>query len=146
MMNGAILIVPMPVARSNPRTAGNRPLFVAMWPAPVTSWKKSDGAIRYSRYSVGLMLPARRPWKLTRSATIADTSGEDRLVPPMPNQPGTGWPPLNVAQTLFGVASLPVQYSAYGVNSSALAEMSGASRHGVPILASEHWVVPLPTV
>ena len=60
-MNGAILIVPIPVARSNPGTAGNRPLFLAMWPAPVTSWKKSDGAIWYSRYSVGLMLPLRFP-------------------------------------------------------------------------------------
>ena len=39
-----------------------------------------------------------------------------------------------------------MQYSAYGVNSSALAEMSGTSRHGVPFLASEHWVVPLPKV
>src|SRR5215813_12597540 len=146
MMNGAILIVPMPVASSNPRTVVYRPLFLAMWPAPVGSWKKTLGATRYSSYSDGLMLPVRFPWKLTRSATIADTSGEDRLVPPMPNQPGTGWAPLNVAQTLFGVASLPVQYSAYGVNSSALAEMSGASRHGVPILASEHWVVPLPKV
>jgi hypothetical protein len=50
MMNGAILIVPIPVASSNPRTVGYRPLFLAMWPAPVTSWKKSDGAIWYSRY------------------------------------------------------------------------------------------------
>src|SRR6478672_4530697 len=146
MMNGAILIVPIPVARSYPRTAGNRPLLLAMWPAPVTSWKKSDGAIWYSRYSARLMLPARFPWRLSRSATMAETSGEDRLVPPMPNQPGTGWPALKVPQTLFGVFALPVQYSAYGVNSSALAEMSGASRHGVPVLASEHWVVPLPTV
>ena len=39
-----------------------------------------------------------------------------------------------------------MQYSAYGVYSSALAEMSGTSRHGVPFLASEHWVVPLPKV
>jgi hypothetical protein len=69
---------------------------------------------------------------------MADTSGEDRLVPPIPNQPGTGWPPLNVAQTLFGVFALPVQYSEYGVYSSASAEMSGTSRHGVPFLASEH--------
>jgi hypothetical protein len=59
MMNGAILIVPIPVARSYPRTAGNRPLLLAMWPAPVTSWKKSDGAIWYSRYSVALMLLSR---------------------------------------------------------------------------------------
>jgi hypothetical protein len=69
---------------------------------------------------------------------MADTSGEDRLVPPIPNQPGTGWPPLNVAQTLFGVFALPVQYSEYGVYSSASAETSGTSRHGVPFLASEH--------
>jgi len=48
-MNGAILIVPIPVARSKPGTAGYRPLFLAMWPAPVGSWKKADGAIRYSR-------------------------------------------------------------------------------------------------
>src|SRR6266581_3492568 len=107
MMNGAILIVPIPVARSYPRTAGNRPLFLARWPAPVTSWKKSDGAIWYSRYRVRLMLPARFPWRLSRSATIAETSGEDRLVPPIPNQPGTGWLPLNVAHTLNGVVSLP---------------------------------------
>ena len=58
-MNGAILMVPIPVARSNPGTAGNRPLFLAMWPAPVMSWKKSDGAIWYSRYSVALMLLSR---------------------------------------------------------------------------------------
>jgi hypothetical protein len=44
------------------------------------------------------------------------------------------------------VFALPVQNSVYGVNSSALAEMSGASRHGVPVLASEQWVVPLPKV
>src|SRR3954447_13545164 len=138
MMNGAILIVPIPVASSNPRTVGYRPLFLAMWPAPVTSWKKSDGAIWYSRYSVGLMLPVRFRWRLSRSAIMADTSGEDRLVPPIPNQPGTGWPPLNVAQTLFGVFALPVQNSEYGVYSSASAEMSGTSRHGVPFLASEH--------
>jgi hypothetical protein len=56
---------------------------------------------------------------------IADTSGEDRLVPPIPNQPGTGWPALKVPHTLNGVFALPVQYSAYGVNSSALAEMFG---------------------
>ena len=31
---------------------------------------------------------------------IADHSGEDRLVPPMPNQPGTGSLPLKVAHTL----------------------------------------------
>ena len=59
MMNGAILIVPIPVASSNPRTVGYRPLFLAMWPAPVGSWKKSDGAIWYSRYSVALMLLSR---------------------------------------------------------------------------------------
>src|ERR1700745_3807623 len=100
MMNGAILIVPIPVASSYPRTVGDRPLFLAMWPAPVgyrplflamwpapvTSWKKSDGAIRYSRYSVGLMLPLRFPWRLSRSAMMADTSGEDRLGAPAPNQ------------------------------------------------------------
>jgi len=86
------------------------------------------------------------PPRCAATPMIADTSGEDRLVPPIPNQPGTGWLPLNCAQTLNGVFALPVQYSAYGVNSSALAEMSGTSRHGVPFLASEHWVVPLPTV
>jgi hypothetical protein len=97
MMNGAILIVPMPVARSYPGTVGYRPLFLAMWPAPMTSWKKRFGAIRYSRYRVGLMLPVRFPCRLSRSAMIAETSGEDRLVPPIPNQPGTGWLPLNWA-------------------------------------------------
>src|SRR6266705_3678323 len=137
-MNGAILIVPIPVARSYPGTVGYRPLFLAMWPAPVTSWKKSDGAIWYSRYSVGLMLPVRFPWRLSRSAMMAEASGEDRLVPPIPNQPGTGWLPLNWAQVLNGVLSLPVQYSAYGVYSSALAEMSGFSRHGVPLAARVH--------
>ena len=75
---------------------------------------------------------------------IADSSGEDRLVPPIPNQPGTGWLPLKWPQTLNGVFALPVQYSAYGVYWSALAEMSGTSRHGVPVAASEQWVVPLP--
>ena len=75
-------------------------------------------------------------WKLSRSATIAETSGEDRLVPPIPNHPGTGWLWLKVPQTLNGVFALPVQYSAYGVNSSASAEMSGTSRHGLPGLAS----------
>src|SRR5690348_12716066 len=145
-MNGVILIVPIPVARSKPGTAGYRPLFVAMWPALVTSWKKNCGPERYSWYSAALMLPARFPWKLSRSATMAETSGEDRLVPPIPNQPGTGWLALNVPHTLNGVLALPVQYSAYGVNSSALAEMSGASRHGVATAASEQCVVPLPTV
>ena len=64
-------------------------------------------------------------------------------MPPIPNQP----PPLPiVAHTLLSVAALPVQYSAYGVYSSALAEMSGTWRHGVPVAASEQFVVPLPYV
>src|SRR5262249_39019391 len=93
-----------------------------------------------------LMFPLRWPWKLSRSAMIADQSGDDRLVPPIPNHPGAGWLPLNVAQKLCGVLALPVQNSAYGVHSSALAEMSGTSRHGVPLGASQQWVVPLPVV
>ena len=51
-----------------------------------------------------------------------------------------------MAQALSGVAALPVQYSAYPVYGSALAEMSGTSRHGVPGAASEQFVVPLPYV
>ena len=82
-------------------------------------------------------------WKLSRSATIAAQSGDDRLVPPIPNHPGGVWNWLNWPQTLNGVLALPVQNSEYGVNSSAFAEMSGSSRHGVPGLASWHWVVPL---
>ncbi len=77
---------------------------------------------------------------------IAAHSGEDRLVPPMPNQPGTFSMPPSPAHTLFGVFALPVQYSAYGVYSSAFTETSGSSRHGVPVAASAHWVVPLPWV
>ncbi len=42
---------------------------------------------------------------------IAAMNGEDRLVPPMPNHPGGTWVLLKVAQTLYGVAALPVQYS-----------------------------------
>ena len=99
-----------------------------------------------SVYSTGLMLPLGRPWKLSRSATIADHKGDDRLVPPMPNQPGGFWLLLNSPHTLTGVLALPVQYSAYGVYSSALADTSGSSRHGVPVVASAHWVVPLPVV
>src|ERR1022692_946068 len=91
------------------------------------------------------MLPLRNPWKLSRSAMIADHSGEDRLVPPMPNQPAGSMVELNPHE-LPGVFALAVQYSAYGVNSSALAETSGSSRHGLPIAANEHWVVPLPWV
>ena len=63
-------------------------------------------------YSRGLMLPLRWPVKLSRSAMIADQNGDDRLVPPMPNQPGGFWPPLKVPQTLNGVLALPVQNSA----------------------------------
>jgi hypothetical protein len=46
------------------------------------------------------------------SAKIPDQSGDDRLVPPIPNQPGGISLPLNVAQSLPGVLALPVQYSA----------------------------------
>jgi hypothetical protein len=42
------------------------------------------------------------------------------------------------------VFALAVQNSAYGVNSSALADTSGTSRHGVPGLASEHVPVTVP--
>ena len=73
-------------------------------------------------------------------------NGEDRLVPPIPNHPGGVWPPLNVPHTLYGVFAFPVQYSAYAVYSSAFAETSGVSRHGVPMFASAHCVVPLPLV
>jgi hypothetical protein len=31
----------------------------------------------------------------------ADHSGDDRLVPPIPNHPGAGWLPQNVAQKLL---------------------------------------------
>ena len=41
-----------------------------------------------SRYSHALARPTRLRWKLSRSATIAAQNGDDRLVPPMPNQPG----------------------------------------------------------
>src|SRR2546430_16733040 len=105
-----------------------------MWPALVTSWKNNCGPDRYSWYSVGLMLPLRLPWKLSRSAMMAETSGEDRLVPPMPNQPGTGWLPLDVAQTPFGGAALPGQNSGDRGYSSASAEVSGDSRPRVPVL------------
>ena len=64
----------------------------------------------------------------------------------MPNQPGAFWNWENVPHTLYGVLALPVQNSPYGVYSSALAEMSGSSRHGVPVLARAHWVLPLPNV
>ncbi len=43
---------------------------------------------------------------------MADHSGEDRLVPPTPNQPGTSSSPVRVAQKLFGLEIPPVQYSA----------------------------------
>ena len=76
---------------------------------------------------------------------IADQNGEARLVPPIPNQPAAGWVLLN-AHWVFGVALSPVQYSAYGVNSSALTETSGSSRHGVPAAASLQWLLPLPYV
>src|SRR5882724_387361 len=88
------------------------------------------------------MLPLRKPWKLSRSAMIADHSGVDRLVPPIPNQPGGVCPELK-PHWLPGVLAPAVQNSAYGVNSSALAEMSGTSRHGVPVDANEQLVVPL---
>src|SRR5579863_4420737 len=107
------------------------------------SWKYRFGAMLYSRYRIGLRLPLRKPWKLSRSAAMADQNGDDRLVPPMPNQPGGVWNWLNVPQTLNGVFALPVQNSAYGVFSSALAETSGSSRHGVPVLASWQLVEPL---
>ena len=58
----------------------------------------------------------------------------------MPNQPGGVWLSLNVPHTLNGVLALPVQNSAYGVYSSALADTSGSSRHGVPVAASAHCV------
>ena len=74
---------------------------------------------------------------------MPDHSGDDRLVPPMPNHPGGVWLPLNVPHTLNGVLLLPVQNSAYGVFSSALADTSGSSRHGVPVAASVHSVLPL---
>ena len=45
-MSAYIFGVPTPVARSNPGTAGNRPLSLAMCPAPVMSWKKNDGSNR----------------------------------------------------------------------------------------------------
>jgi hypothetical protein len=76
---------------------------------------------------------------------IADQTGDDRLVPPIPNHPGGVWPELN-PHWLPGLFAFAVQNSAYGVNSSALAEMSGTSRHGEPTAANEHWVVPLPVV
>ena len=117
-----------------------------VWPAPVMSWKYRLGSVCSNRYTIGLKLPLRWPWKLSRSAAIPDHSGDDRLVPPMPNHPGVGWLLLNVPQTLFGVLELPVQYSAYGVYWSALAEMSGTCRHRVPFVANAHWVVPLPVV
>ena len=71
---------------------------------------------------------------------MAEISGEDRLVPPIPNHPGTGWSGVKVPQTLNGVFALPVQNSAYGVNSSASAEMSGTSRHGLFGVASWQFV------
>src|SRR5215472_9197594 len=137
---------PIPVARSKPLTAGKNPLLFSTWPAPLMSWKKTCGARLYIRYSSGLRFPLRWPWKLSRSAAMADHNGDDRLVPPMPNHPGGVWNWLNCPQTLNGVLALPVQNSAYGVFSSALAEMSGSSRHGVPPVASAHWVEPLPAV
>src|ERR1700722_16026447 len=92
------------------------------------------------------MLPLRRCRKPSRAAVRGDPTGEHRLAPPTPTQPaGVCWP-LNVPQTLLTVLTLPVQYSAYGVNSSASAETSGISRHSVPREASAHCVVPLPRV
>ena len=58
--------------------------------------------------------------------------------------PGGVWNWLNEPHTLNGVLALPVQYSAYGVFSSAFAETSGSSRHGAPVLASAHSVDPFP--
>lgn len=75
--------------------------------------------------------PCQRPsW----SEKIPARSCDERLVPPTGNQPGGV--SLIWAQTLLGVAALPVQYSAYPVYGSALAEMSGTSRHGSPRAAS----------
>ena len=64
------------------------------------SLKYLPGSVSSQEYTNGLMLPARWPLKLSRSAISALHSGDDRLVPPIANQPGTGWPPLNVAQSL----------------------------------------------
>src|SRR5690242_21860263 len=110
------------------------------------SWKYTAGTLLNSRYSQASARPTRPWWKLSRSATMADQNGDDRLVPPIPNQPGGFRPPLNWAQTLNGVLVSPVQNSEYGVNSSAFTETSGTSRHGVPGLASWHWVERLPWV
>src|SRR5580700_11313657 len=113
-------------------------------PIPVTSWKYNDGSELYRPYSSAPMLPLRRPWRLSRSAMMPDHSGEDRLVPPIWNQPADaepGHPPAPVA-----AGPVLVQYSAYPVYGSASAEMSGSSRHGVPTAASEQCVVPFPYV
>src|ERR1700722_13089943 len=92
------------------------------------------------------MLPVRHSVELSRAVVSAAHSGVDRLSPPISNQPGTRSMPPSVAHTLCGVWALPVQYSEYPVYSSASADTSGVSRHGVPTLASEHCVEPLPTV
>src|SRR3954469_19294023 len=90
--------------------------------------------------------PSRPPWTPFQRSTMADQSGLDRLVPPMPNQPAGVEVRASEAQyeaPAPRVVRAPVHSSAYGVYSSAFAETSGTSRQAWPSAA---WLQYGPTL